>query len=101
MVNQSVLEIAKRYIENIPQNLGLQKAYLFGSYAKGNQNPDSDIDIAIILSNIDNFYDTQMLLMRLRRDIDLRIEAHHIAAKDFNENNPLACEIQRTGIKIF
>jgi len=41
-----------------------------------------------------------MLLMRLRRKIDLRIEPYPIGENDFNAMNPFACEIQKNGIEI-
>ena len=90
MVDQSVINTAKQYIQKIPAKLELKKAYLFGSYAKGNQRPDSDIDIAVVIGKMDDFFAVQMLLMRLRRDIDLRIEPHLIWEDDFNIQNPLA-----------
>jgi predicted nucleotidyltransferase len=33
----------------------LQGLYLFGSYAKGQQQPDSDLDVLIILDRLDSF----------------------------------------------
>jgi len=80
--------------------LDIKKAYLFGSYAKGSQHPDSDIDIAIVLGKIDDFFAVQMQLMRLRRDIDLRIEPHPIWEGDFNTQNPFAFEIEKTGFEL-
>lgn len=56
MANQSVIETAKQYLSMIPNDLGVRKAYLFGSYAKGNEREDSDIDIAIILQNMPDFF---------------------------------------------
>lgn len=100
MVDQSVINTAKQYIQKIPAKLELKKAYLFGSYAKGNQRPDSDIDIAIVVGKMDDFFAVQMLLMRLRRDIDLRIEPHVIWEGDFNMQNPLAYEIEKTGLEL-
>ena len=76
------------------------KAYLFGSYAKGNEHIDSDIDIAIVIGKMDDFFSVQMQLMRLRRTIDLRIEPHPILEEDFNAQNPFAYEIQKTGIEL-
>ncbi len=84
----------------IPADLELKKAYLFGSYAKGSQHPDSDIDIAIIVGRMDDFFSVQMQLMRLRRDIDLRIEPHPILDVDFNIQNPFAYEIEKTGFEL-
>lgn len=100
MVNQSIIDTVKMYISQIPDNLDLRKVFLFGSYAKGKENPDSDIDIALIIGKMDDFYAIQMQLMRLRRKIDLRIEPHPFAEEDFNAQNPFAYEIQKTGIEI-
>jgi uncharacterized protein len=100
MVNQSIIETAKLYIRQIPENMDLKKAYLFGSYAKGAEREDSDIDIALVIGNMDDFFSVQMQLMRLRRRIDLRIEPHPIHYRDFNIQNPFAYEIQQTGIEL-
>jgi predicted nucleotidyltransferase len=100
MVDQSIIETAKRYIQQIPDSMDLKKAYLFGSFAKGVEREDSDIDIALIVGNMDDFFSVQMQLMRLRRKIDLRIEPHPIWELDFNIQNPFAYEIQQTGIEL-
>ncbi len=100
MVNKEIIETAERFAKQIPQNLKVKKTYLFGSYAKGTEREESDIDIAIVLGNMTDFYETQMQLMRLRRKIDLRIEPHPISEKDFNDLNPFAFEIKKTGIEI-
>ena len=39
-------------------------------------------------------------LMRLRRNIDLRIEPHPIGEDEFTEMNPFAVEIQKSGIEL-
>lgn len=84
----------------IPMDLGLKKAYLFGSFARGKEKEDSDIDIALVLENMPDFFSTQKQLMKLRRKIDLRIEPHPIKEQDFNSLNPFAYEIEQTGIEI-
>jgi predicted nucleotidyltransferase len=100
MVNSNVIEIAGDFIKQIPKELGVKKSYLFGSYAKGTQREESDIDIAVVLGNMHDFFEVQMLLMRLRRKIDLRIEPHPIKEQDFNNSNPFAYEITTTGIEL-
>jgi predicted nucleotidyltransferase len=100
MADQTIIKKAEQFIKQIPKELGLKKSYLFGSYATGNQNEDSDIDIAVVLENTNDFYTNQMLLMKLRRKIDLRIEPHPINEKDFTIQNPFAYEIQLTGIAL-
>ena len=100
MADQTIIKKAEQFLKQIPKELGLKKSYLFGSYAKGNQHEDSDIDIAVVLENTNDFYTNQMLLMKLRRNIDLRIEPHPINEKDFIIHNPFAYEIQRSGIAL-
>lgn len=100
MVKKSIIDTAVKYLKQIPSDLEVKKAYLFGSYAKGLQNEDSDIDIAIVIGNMPDFFTTQMQLIRLRRNIDLRIEPHPIEESDFTSMNPFAYEIQKSGIEI-
>ena len=100
MVNESIIDIAIKYIRQIPVDLEVKKAFLFGSYAKGLEREDSDIDIALVIGNMTDFFATQMQLMRLRRNIDLRIEPHPIDESDFTITDPFAYEIQKNGIEI-
>lgn len=100
MADQRVIDTVKKYILLIPKDLGVKKAYLFGSFASGKQKEESDIDIALILENMPDFFSTQKQLMKLRRNIDLRIEPHPINEQDFNSLNPFANEIEQTGIEI-
>ena len=100
MVNPAIIETAERFAKLIPAEWDIKKAYLFGSYAKGVEREESDIDIAIVLGNMPDFYDAQMQLMRMRRKVDLRIEPHPISENEFNITNPYAMEIKRTGIEL-
>ncbi len=100
MVDNSIIDTVTKYIQQIPNDLDIKKAYLFGSYAKGLNKEESDIDVAIVIGNMTNFFSTQMLLMRIRRKIDLRIEPHPIGESDFTNLNPFAYEIQNSGIEI-
>ena len=100
MVNQRVIDTVRQYVMIIPKDFGVKKAYLFGSFAKGSEKEESDIDIALVLENMPDFFYAQKQLMKLRRKIDLRIEPHPIKEQDFNSLNPFAYEIEKTGIEI-
>ena len=100
MVNKSIINTAIKYLKIIPADLNVKKAYLFGSYAKGKEREDSDIDIALVIDGMTDFFATQMKLMRIRRKVDLRIEPHPIKKDDFTGMNPFANEIQKYGIEI-
>jgi uncharacterized protein len=100
MDKADALVIANKYAEAVRANYVNSKIYLFGSYAKGNFNDDSDIDIAVVLEDYNNLIDMQLELMRLRRKIDSRIEPHPFREKDFILSNPVVNEIIRYGQEI-
>ncbi len=102
MAQRDALTNVKKYIAYLRKNrFAVQKAYVFGSYAKGNMREESDIDLAVVLKNLQNTFTTQVQLMKLRRDFDLRIEPHPFDETDFNSSNPFANEILTTGIQVF
>jgi len=100
MDKNEAIKIAKRYISNLIQKYEIEKAYLYGSYAKGTNHLDSDIDLAIVISSVSDIIDVQIDLMQMRSDEDLLIEPHPFRKEDFNLNNPAVAEILNNGIEI-
>ena len=100
MVKDAAINIARKYISLLPSELGVRRAYLFGSYARGSQSDDSDIDVAVIIGSTYDIFEIQMQLFQIRRKIDLRIEPHAIREKDFTLLNPFADEIMQSGIEL-
>jgi len=95
-------EIAIKYIDFLKKrDPSIKKAYLFGSYAKGTVSADSDIDLAIVFENLSDTFDMQVLLMKLRRKFDNKIEPHAFRDSDFNASNPVANEILKHGVELF
>ncbi|MDY6831787.1 MAG: nucleotidyltransferase domain-containing protein [Thermodesulfobacteriota bacterium] len=94
---KSAIEYARFIKRTTP---GVQKIFLFGSYARGTHGKDSDIDLAIVFERLGDAFDMQVELMKKRRKFDTRIEPHPFAAGDFNLSHPLACEIIRTGREV-
>ena len=51
------------------------KVVLYGSYARGDHDDSSDIDVAVIVDQVHgDFLDAEVGLYRIRRSIDDRIE---------------------------
>jgi len=100
MDRKDVLKIAKKYALLVKTNFNCKQVFLFGSYAKGTQHEESDIDIAVILKEFENIMDMRLELMRLRRKIDSRIEPHPFREEDFNNANPVVDEILKHGQRI-
>lgn len=100
MDKREALKIARRYIKLISQKYQIENAILFGSFAKGTNNIDSDIDLAIIFNSFENRFDIQVDLMKMRNDSDLLIEPHPFSKEDFDVSDPLVAEIIKNGIEI-
>ena len=95
VIRQFITTVAK-------QTPGFVTAYLFGSFAKNNERPDSDIDIALIIDNFKDSdkFDIQVQLMLLASQYDSRIEPHPLSKQDLISDNPFVYEIRKTGIEI-
>lgn len=100
MDKTEALNIAQLYANAVKANFNYSRIILFGSYAKGNYNEDSDIDIAVVLKDYNNLIDMQLELMRLRRKIDSRIEPHPFRESEFELSNPIVYEIIKYGQEI-
>lgn len=100
-VDIEIVESLNKYIEKVKELYNIDSVILFGSYAKGTNDENSDIDVAIISSDFEDIYDVMAELMGLTWNLDNRIEPHPIKTQDFEEvNNPFIHEIIETGIKV-
>ncbi|ACT93953.1 nucleotidyltransferase domain-containing protein [Dyadobacter fermentans] len=98
-INQSIARFVASASKNQP---GLVAAYLFGSYARNDFRPESDIDIALVIDKLNDSerFDTQVRLMMLASQFDSRIEPHPISKQDLmSTSNPFAAEILKNGIE--
>ena len=75
MDKSEVIEKLKKYAELVVNFIAPEKIVLYGSYARGDQREYSDIDVAIIVSEINcDILEIETQLFKLRRDIDFLIE---------------------------
>jgi uncharacterized protein len=99
VTTESVVELVKKYIQELKKNnIHIQEAYIFGSYARGNPKEESDIDIALVSTVFtgDRFEDRRKIVP-LRRKIDNRIEPIPFRPEDFQKGGNLIDEIKKTG----
>lgn len=100
-ISDKIMKSIKKYIKKISRYYQIDEIILFGSYAKGTENEDSDIDIAVISNDFDDIFEDGANLIELTWKIDTRIEPHPILTEDYeNIATPLVQEIIDTGIKI-
>jgi predicted nucleotidyltransferase len=77
---QMIIDYVDFIIKEKPQ---IKMVYLFGSCAKKEQHSASDVDLAVIFENVADTFETQVELMKMRRNFDTRIEPHVFLESDF------------------
>ena len=101
-VPDKIKAIVERYISLLKENnISIENAYLFGSYAKGRNNEWSDIDIAIVSNSFEGSrIKDKDKIRKLTLSISSSLEILPFNPRDFSFENPLAKEIIETGIKL-
>jgi predicted nucleotidyltransferase len=87
------------YLENT--GIHIETAILFGSYAKGEQNKWSDIDLALVSKMFEGnrYYDLDKLTDACFA-IDTNISPLPYTPDDFNSNDLFVKEILKNGIRV-
>ena len=101
MDKEYVIKISKLYLSRLKRNrIKFSEAYLFGSANQGTMHADSDIDIAIVLSDDSNSFETEVRLMILRTSKETIIEPHAFNHSDFTPDNPFVNQILKSGLRL-
>jgi predicted nucleotidyltransferase/DNA-binding XRE family transcriptional regulator len=91
------LEKIKEVCGSVLKEYGVEYAYLFGSYAKGTANQNSDVDLLVSMPvNGLAFYE---LIETLREKLKKKVDLLDVA--QLNNNSKLVQEILRDGVKIY
>lgn len=101
-IPKSIQIIIKDYIENLSKEIVVDKAILFGSYAKGTTHKHSDVDLAIFSDYFKNMHrvDGTHFLLLNAMDYDIDLEPQPFTIEDYQRPNGLVEEIIKTGIEI-
>lgn len=94
------LELVRRYKEVIaPRFDPAMKVMMFGSYAKDCPNEWSDIDVAVIVSKIEEgtWFDTSVSLNKDVDKVSLYLEPILL---ENGEDSPIYREVMRTGVAV-
>ena len=99
LTQDEALDIVREYKQAIaPLFDGKAKVYLYGSYSKGNANPWSDIDVAVIIPTLEgDWLKLSIALNRNVRKVNLRIEPVLMIE---NQWSPLYEDVMLTGIAV-
>lgn len=90
-----------KYIKVLKRDeVPLRQVIVFGSYAKGEQNQWSDIDVCLVSPQFQDKTDAFVYLMKKSNEIQSRIEPHPFHPNDFVNEDPLVWEIKKTGVEV-
>ena len=102
-VSEKINDIVNKYITDVSKHLKIDKAFIYGSYAKGSNTEYSDLDIAIFSDGFKNqsFVDAVAFLFSIARKYkEICIEPVAFTRSDLSEDNPFVKEIINTGKEI-
>ncbi len=101
-VPDTIKKTIQKYLRELKRNnIPVQRAILFGSYARGNFHALSDIDLALVSSIFkgDRIED-RAIIRAITLSVSSEIEVVPFHPKDFNRRNPFAKEILQHGIEM-
>ncbi len=99
MNQKEVLNIASKYADSVRNILSVRGIYLYGSWARGTAEKDSDIDIAVIVDELpDDYLGTLALLWKLTRGEGIDIEPVLLESDD--DRSGFLKTILKTGIPL-
>ncbi|MDR0914652.1 MAG: nucleotidyltransferase domain-containing protein [Oscillospiraceae bacterium] len=96
-------DLVLKYVADVKKSFQIDRAYLFGSYAKGLADNGSDIDLCFFSKNFENKRSIDVLTQLLkisRKYNEIDIEPHAFPASELTKDNPFVKEIINTGIEI-
>ena len=101
---ETVIPIIQQYIDDVKSVMPIDKVYLYGSYAKGTQQKDSDVDICFFSKAFEYRKSldvlTELFFLKIKYDKDILIEPNAFPLSEIDNDNPFVREIVQTGREI-
>ncbi|MGO1527500.1 MAG: nucleotidyltransferase domain-containing protein [Senegalia sp. (in: firmicutes)] len=102
-IPEDIKYVIKDYLKTLNGEIKINKAILFGSYAKGKYGVDSDIDLAIFsdsFEHMDRIESIKYLLKKARKYKGIDLQPISFTTKDYEEKLGIVAEVINTGIEI-
>ena len=100
-IESGVKKIVRNFLRLLEDDdICIEQAFIFGSFARGVARKDSDVDVAIVSPNIHNSLASTKYLLRKVHQLDTAryvIEPHGFHPREFVDRNPMVWEIKTTG----
>ncbi len=105
MSKDEVIQMAKKFLDQVRGKYDVRDAYLFGSFAKGTPADYSDVDLAIILGGPpgleQSLFDESFMIFHEAQEFNSRLEVVCFPQEEFDQDGgALARQIKKEGIKL-
>lgn len=100
-ITNNILSSVRRFAKRLRlMGIPIRHVILFGSWSKGKQNKDSDIDVALVSPKFGkDEVDELQFLLKQTRDIDDRLEPIPLSLSDYQSDaTPMVVEIKKHGL---
>ena len=109
-IDQGTLAATRLFLEQVGQHFGVLDAYLFGSRARQTGRPDSDADVAVVLTGpAQDFVDVKMQMDDIAFDVlletGIRVQPWPVWREEWDHptaypNPQLLSNIARDGVRL-
>lgn len=102
-IPENIKNVVENYLKDLSSEIHIDKAVLFGSYAKGNYDTDSDVDLAIFsdfFKDMDRIESIKFLLKRARKFRGVDLQPVSFTKHDYEERLGIVEEIIKTGVEL-
>ncbi|MDD2215485.1 MAG: nucleotidyltransferase domain-containing protein [Eubacteriales bacterium] len=102
-IPENIREVVINYLKDLSSEIDIDKAILFGSYAKGNYGIDSDIDLAIFsdsFKDMERVESIKYLLKMARKYKGVDLQPISFTKQDYEERIGIVREVLKTGIEL-
>lgn len=100
---EAVENMVKSYVADVKKIFPIEKAYIYGSYAKGSATEHSDVDICFFSDCFNNRKSVDVicdLLFIARKYPEYDIEPRAFPMSEITRGNPFVKEVLRTGYEV-
>lgn len=105
MPERPIIATIRNYLRHVAASgIPVSGAVLYGSYARGDEHPDSDVDLIVLSPKFDlaKTYEDVATLWRLRCSTDARIEPIAAGVREFDSDrgSPILAIAREEGIRV-
>jgi predicted nucleotidyltransferase len=107
MTQEKLVTVLKKLSRTLKRLLGerLEAVYLYGSQARGDAQPDSDIDVLVVIKGDFNYFDMVKKVSRHTAKLSLEYETViscvYVTKDDYeHRRTPLLLNVRREGIAV-